>query len=134
MARTRTVPVLPETVKDRIEGAEKRLALFETEAQKLLAGLLAKGRKSRKELAHLMAAVPSEEWQEKAGEIKDQAGVRVDELRERLHELPDRVLGLAGVATAAQVTALSREVERLEKRIEKISKAAAKRPRATATK
>lgn len=131
-ARTRSVPALPETVKDRIVGAEKRLALFENEAQKLLSGLLAKGRQSRKELTELVGSVPREEWEEKAGELRDQAGVRVDELRERLHDLPDRVLGLAGVATAAQVTALTKEVARLEKKIEKISKAAAKRPRATA--
>jgi len=138
MARARTVPTLPVPVpvkvRERLVGAERRLALFESEAQKLLTTLLEKGQQSRRELADIVASVPREEWEEKAGELREQAGEKVEVLRARLHDLPERALGLAGVATSTQLEQLTREVARLERKIEKISKAAAKRPRATAKK
>ncbi len=115
---------MPEFVRVQVEAAEKRLVLFEEEAQKLLKELIAKGKASRKDIRGLMRRAAELDMGERAEEWKDRAEKTGTEVIKRLEELQDRALGMMGVASTTKIEELAGEIQKLSRRVDKMTKAA----------
>ncbi len=107
---------LPAFVKDQIEDAQKRLAAFEVEAQRVLESLLERGRESRRELENLV---------KNPGKKANKARV---EARKRLDQIQNRVIETVGVASQSQVEQINKELVKLSKKLDQLvgKKSAAK--------
>jgi uncharacterized protein YoxC len=112
---------IPEQLRESLKAAEERFAEFEKDAEKMLNGLIERGRAQRKELGELIQKVTTDgkELREKAGQVRT-------DVEQRLQHLQKRVLHVAGVATREQVSRLSRELDKLSKKVEKLAKKRAK--------
>lgn len=107
-------------VKGQLEEAQKRWALLEDEAQKVVKNLVARGMESRKEIEGLLTRLngPEQVAAEKVKELSKRAGEARAELKKRLDGLQTRVVEAAGVASQSQVKAISRELTRLSKKLD----------------
>jgi uncharacterized protein YPO0396 len=111
-------------VKGQFGMAQKRLAAFEAEAERVLKNLIARGQDSRKELDALLDRLGSAELKVLNGSLRELAKRAQDvsqEARKKLEEFQARVLEVAGVASQNQVRALNRQLSKLSRRLDTIA-------------
>jgi uncharacterized protein YPO0396 len=111
-------------VKGQFGMAQKRLAAFEAEAERVLKNLIARGQDSRKELDALLERLGSAELKVLNGSLRELAKRAQDvsqEARKKLEEFQARVLEVAGVASQNQVRALNRQLSKLSRRLDTIA-------------
>jgi uncharacterized protein YPO0396 len=111
-------------VKGQFGMAQKRLAAFEAEAERVLKNLIARGQDSRKELDALLERLGSAELKVLNGSLRELARRAQDvsqEARKKLEEFQARVLEVAGVASQNQVRALNRQLSKLSRRLDTIA-------------
>lgn len=123
MAKTTKQGEVQKFVKGQLEEAQKRWAVLEDEAQKVVKNLVARGVESRKELEGLLTRFNGSELvsTEKVKELSKRAGEARTELKKRLDGLQTRVVEAAGVASQSQVKALSRELTRLSRKLDSLA-------------
>ncbi len=118
MSETPTQRRVTEFLKEPLEVANARLEEFEEGAQRILKGLVEKGRATRKDFTNRVQRLSKQEWNLRA---------RADSLRAdalaRIEDLQAKAVNFLGIATREQVKDLSLELERLAKRLEKMRRA-----------
>ncbi len=119
---------LPVFIKDTLDEAQKRLGVFEKEAQKLAKDFVTRSRVVQKDFTKEL-----ERLQKRGSEIIEDRRIaafrgRAKELSEdvveRLEELQTAILNLVGVASREQVETVSSELRRLAKKVDGMTKSA----------
>lgn len=101
-------------VKGQLAEAQKRWAALESEANKAVKNLVAKGTESRKELEGLFSKLQTVELSKRANDASTG-------LKKKLDGLQTRVVEAAGVASQSQVKALSRELGKLSRKLDSLA-------------
>ena len=122
-------------VKEQIDDAQKRLAAFESEAQKVLETIADRAQRSRKDVEGLLQRFngleqlrdgleqlrelnPLDPQSRKA--ISKKATQARNEVQKKLNQLQTRVVESVGVASQAQVREINREIARLSKKLDSL--------------
>lgn len=100
-------------LKGQISEAQKALASLETEAEKVLAKIVARSRASRKELEALLPKDLSKDLTKRATKASNVA-------KKRLDGLQTRVVEAVGVASQTQVREINRELTKLSKKLDAV--------------
>lgn len=109
-------------VKQQLEDAQKRFASFEEEAERVLKGLIERGREHGKELEELIQKLNVRDLsvfrKAKIRDLGRTAEEASSEVRRRLDSIQSRVIEAVGVATKAQIDDINRELSRLSKKLD----------------
>lgn len=123
-------------VKEQVVDVQKRLGAFETEAQKVLENLIARGRESRKEVEGLLQRFNGiEKLQGGIEQLRDltsldaasvkkigkRATAATNEVKKRLDVIQTRVVETVGVASQQQVKEINRELVKLSKKLDALA-------------
>lgn len=119
-------------LKGQLTGAQKAFTKVETEAQKVLTTLVARGQESRKDLEALLTRVNPSELNtlldtaqvKKFSKKATQAGT---EVRKRLDGLQARVVEAVGVASQTQVREINKEISKISKKLDAVLSGGAKK-------
>ncbi len=103
-------------VKGQLEEAQKRFTVLETEAEKVLKNLVARGKESRKELEGLVGRFNAAELAT-LGKKAEKAG---SEVLEKIGQIQNRVIAVTGVASQDQLREVNRELGKLSKKIDSL--------------
>ena len=115
-------------LKSQLEEAQKRFAALETDAEKALKDLVARGRESRKEIESLIAKVNKVNMDDLSFDLVldnpavkqfgKKAAAAGTGMRKQLDTLQSRLVAASGVASQQQVKELKGELNRLSKKID----------------
>lgn len=127
---------IQDFVRGQITEVQKTFASIETEAEKALKNLVARGQESRKELEALVKRVNSGDFNpleadtvQKVAKKANQAG---NEVLKKLDGLQAKVIEVTGVASQSQIKELSREIARLSKKVDTLLNKKGAKPEARA--
>lgn len=113
---------IQDFVRGQITEVQKTFATLETEAEKALKNLLARGQESRKELESLVKRVNTGEFNpletEAVQNVARKANQAGTEVLKRLDGLQSKVIEATGVASQAQIKELSKEISRLSRKVD----------------
>ncbi len=115
---------VPGFVRGQLGIAQKHLVALESEAEKVLKSLIARGQDSRKELDALLERLSAAEYKVLNGSLRELAKRAQDvsqDVRKKLEEFQARLLEVAGVASQTQVRALNRQLSKLSRRLDHLS-------------
>jgi len=125
---------LQQFVMAQLQEAQRRFQALESDAEKALKGLMARGKESRRDIQKLLNRLNAGESHffdnanatvKHLGKRAEQAGTQ---MRKRLDDIQARLLSASGMATQAQVKELRSEINRLAKKVDAVvGKAAAQK-------
>lgn len=110
--------------KERLASVERRLEVFEEEAQRRLRELAQRSEGPRRGIEAFFNRIRSGGIIEEMEELRERAEKTGAQVLERLEKLPERAFEKMGLATRAQIAELSEQIRVMSRKLERLGKQA----------